>query len=378
MQIYRGRRVEDGQPVEVVVEDEFIYEVRACSHDDVAWISPGFIDLQVNGYGGDDVNAPAVDAATIIRLSRKVLATGVTTFLPTIITSSEESISLALRAVQQARGLDPVVAAMIPYVHLEGPYISPVDGARGAHPREHVRSPSLEEFERWQQVSGGLVGLVTISPHWEEAEKYIASVTSSGVHVAIGHTDASPEKIRKGIEAGARLSTHLGNGIADMIPRHGNPVWTQLADDRLNASFIADGHHLPADTLTAMMRAKGVGRSILVSDAVALAGMPPGSYETPVGGAVVLEESGRLSLKGTEFLAGAAVPLKDGIARAMAMTGVSLRDAVRMATENPGRFTGDRGRLQVGARSDLVRFAFNKQGTGLQIESVVLAGVEYN
>jgi N-acetylglucosamine-6-phosphate deacetylase len=153
-------------------------------------------------------------------------------------------------------------------------------------------------------------------------------------------------------------------------------LWTQLAEDRLTATMIADGHHLPADTLKAMLRSKGIERSILVSDAVALAGMPPGSYDTPVGGKVELDANGRLSLAGTSYLAGAALPLKDGVARAVAMTGVSLGDAVRMATANPGRFTGHRGELRVGARADLIRFTLDPGGMGLHIETVIVAGVQ--
>ena len=163
-----------------------------------------------------------------------------------------------------------------------------------------------------------------------------------------------------------------------MIPRHANPIWTQLSEDRLTATLIADGHHLPADTIKAMIRAKGMGRAILVSDAVALGGLPAGVYDTPIGGRVELHSDGRLSLAGTEFLAGAALPLKDGIARAMTMAGISLGDSIRMATENPGRFAGGAGIMQVGMPADLVCFRIESGGTGLRIEKVLVRGKEWS
>jgi N-acetylglucosamine-6-phosphate deacetylase len=377
MRILTGRNPNDGRPLEVSFENGVITAIREGRHDDRCWLSPGLIDLQVNGFGGEDVNAEDVDADTIIALAGKMVETGVTTFLPTVITASETKIKKALQAIAAARRSSKFVADVIPYVHLEGPHISARSGFRGAHPEEHVRPPSLAEFERWQEVSGRLVGMITLSPHFDGAAEYIAAITAQDVHVALGHTDASPEEIRRAVDAGARLSTHLGNGTTATLPRHENVVWTQLAEDRLTATMIADGQHVPADMLKAMMRAKGVDRTILVSDAVAVAGMLPGIYETPVGGRVELHASGRLSLAGTDYLAGAVLPLKDGVAQASKMAGVSIADAIRMATVNPGRFVGGRGVLQVGERADLICFTGGDDGMGLQIETVIVAGEEW-
>lgn len=374
VQILRGRNPLDGTAIEVRFEDGVITEVRKTEHEEQGWISAGFIDLQVNGYGGEDINAEDVSAETVLRFTEKMLATGTTTFLPTIITSSETKIKNALRAIAEARRQSNVAAAAIPYVHVEGPHISAVDGYRGAHPVEHVRKPDLAEFVRWQEASGGLVGLITLSPHSPEAAAYIAAVSGQGVVVALGHTHASSEEIRKAVDAGAKLSTHLGNGTTAVLPRHANVVWTQLAEDRLSATFIADGQHIPADALKVMVRAKGVERSILVSDAVSVAGNPPGVYETAVGGRVELHESGRLSLAGTEYLAGAVLPLKDGVARVCAMTGVTLAQALTMATVNPGRFVGGRGILEAGARADLIRFTVDEKTLAMKLETVIVGG----
>jgi N-acetylglucosamine-6-phosphate deacetylase len=373
-----GLNPQDGKPIEVTVRDGIIHAITASLDGDDRWLSPGFVDLQVNGYCGADVNLEEPDHHAIVDLTAKMIAAGVTTYLPTIITASEGKITAALRAVAMARRSSKLVAGCIPFVHVEGPHISPLEGYRGAHPPEHVRPPDLAEFARWQQSSDGLVGMVTLSPHYEESEEYIRGLTALGVHTSIGHTHASHQEIRKAVDAGARLSTHLGNGIAGMIPRHTNPIWSQLSDDRLTASFIADGHHLPGDAIKAMVRAKGISRSILVSDSVALAGLPAGIYETPIGGRAELDSNGRLSLAGTEFLAGAALPLKDGIARAMTMIGISLGESIRMATENPGRFAGGVGRMQVGKPADLVQFRIESGGNGLRIERVLVKGREWS
>ena len=373
-----GRNPQDGQPIEVIVDDGRVQAIVPGRADQEAWLSPGFIDLQVNGYGGDDVNADGIDPGVIHSLTKKMIATGVTTYLPTIITASEEKIIAALRAVAEARRRSKLVADTVPYVHVEGPSISPADGYRGAHAREHIRPPSLGEFARWQQASGGLVGMVTLSPHWQGAEEYISKLARVGVYVAIGHTDATPEQTRRAVDAGATLSTHLGNGSAGMILRHANSLWPQLADDRLTATLIADGHHLPDDMLKTILRAKGTSRCILISDAVAIAGLPPGRYTTPVGGNVELHRSGRLSLAGTEFLAGAALPLKDGILRAISCSGISLAEGLYMATANPGRFAGGIGILRPGAVADLVRFTVERDLNKLNIERVWLKGEEWS
>jgi N-acetylglucosamine-6-phosphate deacetylase len=373
-----GKKPKDGAPIEIATKDGIITEISSARHQDESWLSAGFIDLQVNGFGGEDLNTDGLEPDVLIALTEKMLKVGVTTFLPTLITSSEQKITSALRAIAEARRARKLVADAVPYVHLEGPHISAIDGFRGAHSKGHVRPADLAEFYRWQNASGGLVGMITLSPHTPDVEDYIATVTRHGVVVALGHTHAEPEQIRRAVDAGARLSTHLGNGIAATIDRNRNAIWPQLEDDRLSATLISDGHHVPADVLKTVIRAKGLGRSILVSDTVAVGGKPPGLYHTPVGGHVRLETNGRLRLVGTDYLAGAVVPLKGGVARLSDMTGISLSDSLVMATINPGRFVGGRGIIELGAHADLIRFTVEKNPVAFHIESVIVAGWEWS
>jgi N-acetylglucosamine-6-phosphate deacetylase len=371
-----GRDAIVGRSIRITVEDGCIRTIEDGPADEVMWLSPGFIDLQVNGYRGCDLNDDHVNPDVVIALVDHLLSAGTTAFLPTVITAPEDRILRALRAISKAREASPLVAHALPFIHLEGPHISPEDGARGAHPRESVRPPNLAEFERWQRESNGLVGMVTLSPHWENATEYVAALAAKGIVVAIGHTHAAPERIRAAVDAGAVLSTHLGNGVAPLLARHPNVIWTQLAEDRLTATFIADGHHLPMDTLKPMLRAKGIERSILVSDSVALAGMPPGMYDAAIGGQVELRADGRLSMVGTDFLAGAARPLRDGVAQVVNSSICSLSEAVRMATANPGRFVGNRGILRPGTSADLLTFTLDVSKHILQIHTVFVKGVE--
>lgn len=366
-----GRNPRTGQCIRVQTEGGFITSIANCDETTNLWLSAGLVDLQVNGYQGLDLNSDDVVPETVAALAQAMFAIGVTCFAPTVITASEATILHHLRAIASAYKSDSRVAACVPFIHIEGPHISPLDGYRGAHPKEFVRPPSLEEFERWQEASGGLVGLVTLSPHFDRSDEYISALVSRGIHVAIGHTHASFEQIRTAVNAGARLSTHLGNGISPQIARHPNPLWSQLADDRLTASFIADSHHLPAETLKTMIRAKGLERSLLVSDTVALAGMPAGTYTAPVGGSVELSSDGRLSMAGTTTLAGAIIPLVRCIGKAVRMTGLSLAEVLMMATANPGRFAHGRGLLQTGMRADFIRFHWTDE---IVLQDVWLAG----
>ena len=365
-----GRDPASGRTLRVTVEDGRIAAIAPAPEPSELWLAPGLVDLQVNGFAGHDVNASDVDEQTVAELVRALHRAGVTTVVPTLVSAPEDRIVAALAVIARARAADPLVAHAVPYAHVEGPFLSPEDGPRGAHDPSAIRPADLGELRRW----GGLAGMITVSPHDDAAIDLIAQATRMGVRCAVGHTHATPEQVTRAADAGAVLSTHLGNATYADLPRHPNHLWTQLADDRLHAGFIADGHHLSADPFRAMLRAKGIERSHLVSDATSLAGMPPGRYRTPVGGEVELSATGRLSRVGTPFLAGASRSLADGVATAITLADLTLSDALRLATVNPGRFTGGRGVLRPGAVADLITFAWRPGDSTLDVRTVIAAG----
>jgi N-acetylglucosamine-6-phosphate deacetylase len=301
--------------------------------------------------------------------------TGVTRCLPTIITGPPDDMAGALRNLAEAREAFPEGLAMEGF-HVEGPHISPDDGPRGAHPAEWVRPPDLEEFRRWQDAAQGHVRLVTVSPEWPGAPAYIEALVRQGVVVSIGHTKATSSQIDDAVHAGATKSTHLGNGAHSLLPRHPNYIWDQLADDRLSAGFIVDGIHLPAAFLKVAMRAKGVERSVLVTDAVAPAGCEPGPYR--IGRIdVELHAGGDVRVRGGTRLAGSALLMHHGVENLMKLAGLTLQEALTMATRNParvGRIANRQRGLAAGERADLVAFRFDAKMKRIEIERTWLSG----
>jgi N-acetylglucosamine-6-phosphate deacetylase len=372
-----GRDPSTGSGIVVTTEGELIKAIEFGEHGEKQWLSAGFVDLQVNGYAGHDLNGLTLDVATVRSLCQAMLKVGVTTFLPTLITAPEVRLIAALRTIREACAQHPEVAAMVAGIHVEGPHIAPEDGPRGAHPAADVRPPSFGEFDRWQQAAGGLIKLVTVSPHWSEAPAYIRHLVKAGVTVSLGHTSADAGQITSAVDAGATLSTHLGNGSHAMMNRRHNHLWPQLAEDRLAAMFIADGHHLTSAQLKAMLRAKGPGRALVVSDTVALGGLPAGKYQTPIGGKVELKADGFLAIDdGTgNYLAGAALPLTAAIPVLVNQVGLTFGEAVTLMTSAPGRIVGGRGVLAVGQPADLVSFRWEPELSGLEIAGVWLRGV---
>jgi len=294
---------------------------------------PGLFDLQVNGFAGVDFNNPATTGDAVLRAIERIQVTGVTQFLPTLITSPFERFARCARTLAQLN--HPAIAGL----HMEGPYIAMEDGPRGAHPREFVINASIDDFARRQDAANGKIRLVTLSPEVPGALTLIEYLVAHRIRAAIGHTAATPEQIRDAVKAGASLSTHLGNGCAQQLPRHPNFIWEQLAADELMASLIVDGHHLPVSTVRAMVRAKSPARTILISDATAAAGCAPGEYELN-GVPVVLSEDGRVSQPGKSWLAGSALSLDRAVMNTVKMTGLSLEAVWAMASTQPANYLG--------------------------------------
>jgi N-acetylglucosamine-6-phosphate deacetylase len=363
-----------GIPIDLVFQD-VIHSTTPSAEASSLYLAPGFIDLQVNGFAGVDYNHPGTPPEEIARSLRAQFATGVTRLYPTVITGAPDAMLACLRTLASARESVPGGQAIDGF-HVEGPHISPEDGPRGAHPRQWVRPPDLDEFHRWQDAARGRVRIVTLSPEWPDAPHYIERITVEGVVASIGHTRATAAQIADAVAAGATLSTHLGNGAHQLLLRHPNYIWDQLAEDRLMASFIVDGIHLDAAFVKSAIRAKTVERSVLVTDATAPAGAAPGRYllaDQPVD----LTEDGRVVLAGTDRLAGSALHIHKGVENLMRLAGLSLPDAIRMATVNAARAGKVAGRAQAlvpGAPADIVQFRLTSSSQ-IEIVATWIGGV---
>lgn len=368
--IIEGIHYSSGQPVRITVRDGVIAGLEPFAPADPAalpHVGPGLVDLQINGYFGDDFNTLPFSTELVTKVSRALWQEGVTAYYPTIITNSPEAIEEAVGMIARACDNDSHTNRMVAGIHVEGPFISPEDGARGAHGLEYVRAPEWEMFERWQRAAGGRIKILTLSPEWPESAEFIAKCSASGVTVSIGHTSATPEQIREAVRAGARMSTHLGNGSHLMLPRHPNYIWEQLAEDDLWTCVIADGFHLPEAVLKVVFKTKG-RQAMLVSDAVYLSGMPAGEYMTHVGGKVVKTEEGRLhTAHNPKILAGSAQMLLWGIEHVLKNGLADLADAWDMSSVIPGQFMKlpSGAGLAVGAPADLVLFERDRSSVRL-------------
>jgi N-acetylglucosamine-6-phosphate deacetylase len=313
------------------------------------------MDIQVNGYGGLDYNALQSDILALGQISRKLLQHGVTSHFPTIITNSPTQISALIKQVIQLRKMDSLANSCITGIHIEGPFISPEDGPRGAHFKQFVQAPDWDMFQRWMTESEGLIRMTTLSPEWEGSIAFIENCVKSGILVSIGHTNATPVQIQEAAKAGARLSTHLGNGMHSLIARHPNYLWSQLAAENLSATIIADGFHLPTEVIQVFKKVKGENL-MLVSDSVALAGMPAGDYEAAVGGKVTLTPDGKLHLfDNPKTLAGSAMNLLQGVNFILINQLSDLSEAWQMASIRPKRLLDPSfDPFQVGQQADLI------------------------
>lgn len=303
-----------------------------------AIIGPALFDTQVNGAAGYSLQGDRVSPENLARVAEHLASWGVSHWVPTIVTAALEEMEHACRVIAKALE-NPRLRRAVPGIHLEGPCISPEDGPRGAHPQAHVRPPSMREFDRLYRAAEGRILYTTVAPELPGATAYIRALIRRGVIVSLGHHQGSAKDIAKAVDAGARLSTHLGNGSAPRMHRFENPLWPQLADDRLHASLIADLHHLPPDMLKTLVRAKGRERIILVSDCTRIAGLKAGKY-IEFGAEVELKRSGKLCLSGTDLLAGSASMLLEGVVNTWQATDMSLEEAFAAAATVPARFFG--------------------------------------
>jgi N-acetylglucosamine-6-phosphate deacetylase len=367
-QTIEGLHYFDHAPVSIEIRDGSIVQITRLealsSGTERVYIAPGLIDNQVNGFAGvtfalgsGDLTPAGVENAT-----RKLWEYGVTTYLPTLTTNSRE-LFLKNLAILAAAKNDPELFGSIAGFHLEGPYINPEDGYRGAHPKEHVRLPDWDEFVRFQDAAQGHILQITVAPEMEGALDFITRCSRAGIVVALGHHNAPAATVHAAIDRGARIATHIGNGAANMIHRHRNPFWSQLSDDRFHISIICDGFHLLPEEIAVFYKVKGVHRTIITSDVTSFGGLPPGNYSTAEGDPIRITDEGMLMNVAQGGLYGSATAITKGVGHIMRVTGCTLAEAVQMASTNPASLYGleDRGMLKPGMRADMVLFTLKDQ-----------------
>ncbi len=340
--LIHARHYRTEQVIQVTLAGDVIVDVSKSDKpaDEVPWIAPAFFDPQINGHGGTWFSSETLTPRDALAALLPHFQFGLARMFPTLITASHEALASGMQAIRRACDMEPWANELVAGIHLEGPFISPEDGPRGAHQVDHVRPADWGEFEKLQEVSGNRIRLVTLAPEVKGAIEFTRHATSSGVGVAIGHTAATTEQIAAAVEAGAIMSTHLGNGAHSVLPRHPNYIWDQLADERLAISVIADGFHLPDNVLRCFLAAKGMQSVVLTSDASGLAGCRAGEYDIH-GVAVSVGTDRRISLAANpHLLAGSGASMLDCVNYLVRAGLAGTADAIDMAGVTAARVMG--------------------------------------
>jgi N-acetylglucosamine-6-phosphate deacetylase len=364
------------QRVEVSISEGYISGIRPIDisngePSEACYLAPGLLDIQVNGYGGVDFSQAGLTLDMVNWVTRELWKEGVVSYLPTVISGDPSVVKANLAILAGAMGVKEI-SRSIAGVHLEGPYISAEDGYRGAHNACWIHPPKWEEFLTFYHAAQGHVVLITLAPEIDGALEFIHQARNLGIVIALGHHNAPARIINLAVESGAAITTHLGNGCANKIDRHINPLWPQLAEDRLMASIIADGAHLTPEELKVFYKVKGPKNLVLISDMTKLAGLPSGEYLWDQ--KKVLLAEGRITYPDQGVLAGSAMPLKKGMENMMQYTDCTLEETILMAATNPARLFkwNDRGLLEVGKTADIIQF--NYQNGQISIIKTLIAG----
>jgi N-acetylglucosamine-6-phosphate deacetylase len=344
------------------------------------YIGPGLIDNQVNGYNGISFIYEGYELTEkdVVSITKAIWKSGVTTYLPTLRSNPQDLLLKNISLLAKYKD-NPVLRGSIPGFHMEGPYISPVDGFRGSHALKNVRKPDWAEFLKAYEASGRNVMQVTIAPEVEGAMDMITKLRELNIVVAIGHTNANTKQITEAADRGAQIVTHIANGMGNTINRHSNPLWPQLSEDRLMISMIADGFHLNPEQLRVFYKAKGPEKTILTSDATRYAGLAPGKYLNAEGDTILLTQDGAARYLSRNVLSGSAAPISKGIGNVMKATGCSLAEAIQMASTNPAKLYNltDRGKVEPGMKADLILFTLNNFEMGIR-KTIISGEVVYD
>ncbi len=329
----------------------------------------GLVDIQVNGFAGVDFNRADLSAEDMDRALAAMLACGATRCLPTVITASLDAMKARLRSLDAAVAASRLGPWMVMGYHVEGPFLSSADGYAGCHPKAHMRSAGVEALAKLQDGLRRPVRVLTMAPEREGVLDLIPHATAQGIVVSIGHTGASLAEVEAAVAAGARLSTHLGNGLLHLLEKNANPLFAQLGQDHLSASFIADGVHIPPYMFRIYARAKELSRTILITDATAGAAAEPGLYTL---GDVQVERQadGIMREPGSPYLGGSSATMEEVTRNAMNWLGIALDDALDLGRTNALLLLGEAAVPRAGAALEYVRWRDGATGP-----KVVEAGV---
>ncbi len=369
----------DKKPVSIVIRNGKIAEINRIPElspeNKNVYIAPGLIDNQVNGFNGVSFSFGGGDLTEdgIISATKALWERGVTTYFPTLTTNKTDLLIKNFSILAKAKGNKSLLGS-IPGFHLEGPYISPVDGYRGAHSINYVHIPDWKEFMEFYKASGNSILTVTVAPEIEGAQEFIKRCNELGIVVALGHHNGTTMDIDQAVENGAKTCTHLGNGCGNMINRHVNPIWPQLSNDKLMISIICDGFHLLPEEIRVFYKVKGPEKTIITSDVTKYANLKPGIYKNIDGDDIELTTDGKIQYPAQKVLAGSASTIDKGVGHVMEVTGCSLAEAIRMASTNPAMLYNlkDRGTIDVGKRADIILFTLDNYK--LNIKKTIVDG----
>ncbi|MGB3387571.1 MAG: N-acetylglucosamine-6-phosphate deacetylase [Pseudaminobacter sp.] len=302
-------------------------------------ITSGLIDLQVNGFAGVDFNSGTLAAAEVDRALEAMLACGVTTCLPTLITAKPDTLAARLKVLDDAVAASRLGPLMCPGYHLEGPFLNPSAGYAGCHPPSAMTAADPLLLDHLQKLSARPILLTTLAPEVEGGIEFVRQMSRRNMLVSIGHSACNFRLAEEAADAGAGLSTHLGNGLPQVLSKLDNAIFAQLAEERLVATFIADGIHVPPKALKALIRAKGHEASLLVTDAVSAAGAPPGSYGF-AGMQVESHEDGSVRIPGAVGLAGSSLRLDEAVRNVVKWNIATFDQAIAMASTRVAEILG--------------------------------------
>jgi len=286
--------------------------LRPACQTPLSLVNDSLFDIQVNGFAGVDFQQPGLSAADLRRAVDALARHETRRIFLTLITDRVDSLCEKLENIERLRASDSTIGESICGYHIEGPWLSPVPGYRGAHDPRHMGPPNNTDFDRLQKAANGHIKLLTLAPELPGSTVFIRHVIRSGASVALGHTNASEEDIDRAIRAGALFCTHLGNGVPTEMHRHNNVTQRLLARDELTAFFIPDGIHLPPFVLKNFFRAKPAGKALFTTDCMAAAGAPPGRYRI-AHHVLEVREDRVVRSPGTSSFAGSALAPDEGV-----------------------------------------------------------------